>query len=188
MELTLVSQTTELPITLADAKRHLAISTTAHDALIKDKVRAAAEYCAGRIPGHRQLMKATYDALRSAFADEMILPLPPLSDVTSVKYLDNDGTQQTLSSTRYTVLTPSEDPGRIVLGYNQSWPAVRSQVDAITIRFVAGSTTADDVPETLKEAVRLKTEHLFDPARVDEKQINEATDRLLAGNHYGHYG
>jgi len=86
------------------------------------------------------------------------------------------------------VLTPSEDPGRIVLGHNQSWPAVRSQVDAITIRFVAGSTSVDHLPETIKEAVRLKTEALFDPERVDERQMHEAIERLLAGNHYGHYG
>src|SRR3990167_7420015 len=65
------------------------------------------------------------------------LPLPPLRSVTSITYVDQDGTTQTLSSTLYTVDSSSE-PARITPAYGEVWPSTRDQVNAVTVRFVAG--------------------------------------------------
>lgn len=186
MIISLVTAATEKPITLGDAKEHLNITDASRDAEVNAKLSAATEYCQRNIPGHRQFMQATYDVSFAEFPDgETIeLPLPPLSSVTSVKYYDTDGVQQTFSSTKYSTVTPSDDPGYVELGYGETWPSTRARTDAVTIRFVAGSTAAS---ETVKEAVRLKLEHLYDPGRVDERQIDRAINDLLACNRTGGY-
>ncbi len=88
-------------------------------------------------------------------------PRPPLISVTSIKYYDTDGVQQTLSADVYTVDVESE-PGRIALGYNQSWPAIRNIINAVEVNFTAGYGTAgSDVPATIKQAIKLLVSHYY---------------------------
>jgi hypothetical protein len=76
--------------------------------------------------------------------------------VTSVQYYDTTGTQQTLAGTFYTVDTVSR-PGRIIRAPLQSWPALQGDrlVNAITITYVVGYTTADLIPERVKQGMRI---------------------------------
>jgi uncharacterized phiE125 gp8 family phage protein len=73
------------------------------------------------------------------------LPYPPLSSVTSVKYIDMGGTLQTMSSADYVVDT-SGVKGRITLAYQKYWPLTRDVASAVTVRFVAGYGDASQVP------------------------------------------
>ena len=65
------------------------------------------------------------------------LPRAPLSSVTSVKYLDSNGDEQTVAETVYQADTASE-PGRIYLKYNQSWPTSRDIQKQYYIEYVGG--------------------------------------------------
>jgi uncharacterized phiE125 gp8 family phage protein len=140
-------------------RNHLKVDSTEDDVLIDTLISVCTEQCEHQT--NRKFVTATYDQTFDTWADEMLLPYPPLSSVTSVTYYDEDGVEQTLSSSIYDVVT-NQEPGRIRLAYDQSWPTHRSQNEAITIRFVAGYGDADDVPSTLKQAMLLLGGHLYE--------------------------
>lgn len=81
------------------------------------------------------------------------LPMPPVQSVTSVKYIDPNGVQQTLDPSVYIVDLASE-PARLYLAPGQVWPAYRNQRNAITVRCVCGYADAGSVPATLQLAVK----------------------------------
>jgi uncharacterized phiE125 gp8 family phage protein len=87
----------------------------------------------------------------------------PLQSVTSVKYYDTSGVQQTLSASTYQVDTFSE-PGRILLAPNQVWPSVQAgRALAVEVLYVVGWTSADNIPADILEAIYLRvgTRHAF---------------------------
>jgi len=151
------------PVTLAEAKLQCKVDTdlVEDDDLITSKMKAARQWC--EFFQNRAYIEQSITAKFDAFlGDTIILPMPPLISVTSVKYLDGNGTQQTLDPSYYDVDTTSE-PGRITLGYNDTWPTTRDQHHAIEIIFKAGyGATAASVPELTKSAILLLTEHLYE--------------------------
>uniref|UniRef100_A0A6M3XTW3 Putative head-tail connector n=3 Tax=viral metagenome TaxID=1070528 RepID=A0A6M3XTW3_9ZZZZ len=157
MRLILTTAATEEPVSLSDARTHLRISDdeTTEDALIQGIIMAA------RIEAERQLgrplVSQTWTAKMDYFpdSDEIELPLPPLVSVATVKYIDPDGTLQTLSNTYYTVDT-SGVLGRIYLNYGYSWPDIRVEPNAVRIEYVAGYGDASAVPEDVKSWMLLR--------------------------------
>ena len=95
---------------------------------------------------------------------EICLPFSPVSSVSSIKYLDQNGDLQTLASGNespaldpdYLVNTISF-PARIMPAYGKFWPATRSQVNAVQIEYVCGF---GDRPEDVPEAIRLQMSRL----------------------------
>jgi uncharacterized phiE125 gp8 family phage protein len=96
---------------------------------------------------------------------EIVVPRPPLASVTSITYVDGAGATQTLSLSVYTVDT-SEEPGRIRLAYGQSWPSIRDQRAAVTVRYVCGYGGPGSVPEAAKAALKLYVGHLYENREV----------------------
>jgi uncharacterized phiE125 gp8 family phage protein len=80
--------------------------------------------------------------------------------VTSIKYIDTAGTEQTLAASEYTVDGASE-PGRIVPAYNVSWPSTRGHINDVTVRFVAGYT-GSAMPQSIHSAMLLIVGELFE--------------------------
>ena len=199
MELTLVTASTTTPVTLAQAKAHLYVTSTDWDADITSKLASAVDYCERAIPGGKKFMSATYDMTLPEFpyADEQIkIPLPPLNKVKHIKYYDADGVLQTYgstlgstaSSTSWVQVKSSDYPGYVVPAFSRVWPTTRVRPDAVTIRFVAGSTAAASVPASAKHAVLLTLGDLWENrGDVPEQKTKNAVNRLLGVNHYGHY-
>jgi uncharacterized phiE125 gp8 family phage protein len=82
------------------------------------------------------------------------LPKPPFVAVTSLKYFDTAGTEQTLvENTDYEVKL-SGDSGRVVVVPGGSWPSVQSdRVGSIEIVYTAGyGLLVSNVPGDLREA------------------------------------
>lgn len=155
------------PITLAEAKLHCRVDTDADDTRLTSAIVAA------RIVAESRTNRAIVSQTREAkFSDwpgtddrgvQQVFRLPgaPLTSVTSVKYYDGNGTEQTLASTVYDVLTASE-PGEVVLKPGQSWPAIQNDKRApITIRYVCGYTDADAVPDDIKIAMHMLIAHWY---------------------------
>jgi uncharacterized phiE125 gp8 family phage protein len=149
------------PITTAEAKSHLRIDAefTDDDVYIASLIKAATQWA--ELYQGRSFVTRTITLERDRFSNVMELPAPPLITVTSIKYIDSDGTQQTLSADIYDVDTKSE-PGRITLAYNQSWPVIRGDVNGIEIIYTAGYGAAGDVPEMVKSAIKLIVGHLYE--------------------------
>jgi hypothetical protein len=196
MELRLIKRSTELPVAISAAKKHLHLRDDDDLDLLADKVRAATQFCERSISGHRSFVKAKYEGILSDFPDDdkpVEFPLPPLYQISTgttegVHYFNSSNTWTALSSTVYDSVIPEETPGWIEPKQNESWPSVYNRPDGVKIRFEAGWKNADAVPAIIKEAILMKTEQLWDPERVKASDIDGAVSALLACMDYGHYG
>ena len=143
------------PVTLAEAKLHMRVETTAEASVHTDMIVAAREYCEGVVG--RQFVHATWKEYFDRFpAGEMLLSTPPLSSVTSITYVDVDGDTQTWDASEYQYDKFSE-PAQIKPAYGESWPTTRDDTyNAVTVTFLAGyGAAASDVPPNFKQAILL---------------------------------
>ncbi len=153
MALTRTSDAATEPVTSTEAKTHLRVTGTDDDTLIGTLITAARQYVENYL--NRSLITQTWEWRLDGFSPwTLIVPMAPLISVTSIQYVDGEGTTQTLASTEYTVDAKSE-PGRITPAYGKSWPTTRYQMNAVTITFQAGYGAAAAVPSPIKQAVLL---------------------------------
>jgi uncharacterized phiE125 gp8 family phage protein len=161
--LSLITAPTIEPVKLDEAKKQceLARADTYHDEHLSRLITAARQYVEERT--NRALVTQTWDLFLDElpYTDSIWLPKPPLQSVTSLKYYDASGVQQTWSSANYIVST-SREPGRIALAYGISWPSVQARPDAVVVRFVCGYGTQSSIPERLKAAMLLLVAHWFE--------------------------
>lgn len=170
-------------ITVSDAKLHLRIDTTAEDSYVSALIDAATN--AIEAYTHRSLITQTWRYSRDRFpypypqngyvdplflqtpstgawlAEPIWLPRPNLLSVTSVTYLDVNGTQQTLSPSVYTVNT-DEVPGTISLANGQSWPNALYLRNSVQITYTAGyGASATNIPAAIIHAAKLVIGDLY---------------------------
>lgn len=153
--LVLVTAPAEEPVTLAEAKLWAKIQITADDALVTSLIPTSRRECENELD--RALVTQTWKLLLDRFPSEdetIYLPRPPLVSITHVKYIDSNGTLQTLATTEYTV-DASKEPGRIVPAYGKSWPATRLVPNAVEVQFVAGYGAAAAVPDGIKSWIKI---------------------------------
>lgn len=154
------------PVSLDEAKAQVRIALTngAYDQDLLALITASRVYCE-RITGKAfctQTLKLTRDRFPGCREEGIIrLPRPPLASVTSVKYDDTDGTEQTLSASTYVVSTAYE-PGQISLADGEIWPETIEEAGAVRVVYVAGYGSAADVPPMIKQAMKLLISHWFE--------------------------
>jgi uncharacterized phiE125 gp8 family phage protein len=155
----------EEPVSVAEAKAHLRLDTSDEDALVGGLIVAARQWCEGY--QNRAYVTQTWDLVLDRWScepdlDRIRIPLPPLQSVASLKYTDADDVQTTMPASEYLVDVASQ-PGRLMLAYGRSWPTVTLRpAAAIEIRFTAGYGAAAEVPETVKQAIKLLVGHLYE--------------------------
>lgn len=99
-----------------------------------------------------------YDYVRRG---EIVPPLMPFIGVTSLKYIDADGTEQTISSSDY-IVDVGVKPGRVIPSASFSWPVVQTnRPNSVVLRFTAGWATAEAVPAAIKAAILLRLGTLY---------------------------
>lgn len=174
------------PLTISEAKAHLRVTGSDDDTYIESLIVTAREEL------ERQARIALINQTWVAKLDEwplcryIELRPAPLSSVTSITYLDETGTSQTLASSEYEVDT-GRMPGVVHLAYNATWPTTRITQNAITITYVAGyGEDADNVPRRAKHAMLLWIESHF-CGRGMEGGSRFAWDTLIRGLQYGDY-
>jgi len=82
------------------------------------------------------------------------LPRWPLASVTSVKVYDEASNETSVTVADTFDVDPYSIPGRMTLKAGQTWPIGLRAANAIEIIFVAGYTSAANVPPPLKRAVK----------------------------------
>lgn len=172
------------PITLAEAKAHLIVEHDDDDTLINTYIKAArekAEHYTGRAMMEQTVKEylqnfpcVTYDNIKAGIE----LRFAPLKSLTHVKYKDTDGDDQTLSSNKYTFDNISEPP-KIFPAFGESWPATRDDINAIEIEYVAGYTTASDVPANVKLAMLLMIGKWYEQREDSIKNLPTQSKYLL---------
>lgn len=146
-----------------EVKQHLRIDHTDEDDLLDVYIAAATKLVDGYtgILG-RALVNQTWKQNFAGWSDCMRLRVGPVSSITSVKYYDEDNTQQTLSASVYTYLTDALG-AYVRRAPDQSWPGHYSRLDAIEVLWVAGYGAAGSaVPAGVRTAMLLAIGNWYD--------------------------
>lgn len=155
------------PITLEELKRHTVVPFDEDDEVLVgfiEQARAQVEADTGRA-----LVEQTWQLFGESFPDEIIVPKPPLVSVTSIKYIDTDGVEQTLAASEYQVLKTGVN-ARIKPASGKAWPSVQTgNYNGVTVEFVAGYLTDDgsggfagQLPHTARTALLVLAAHLYE--------------------------
>lgn len=200
--LSVKTQPTLEPVTLAEAKAHLRVDYTDEDALIQGLVRASRRYLEwtynrAMITQSLVLTMDSFDprlwtsesfygispitwALGIGVSWSMIELRPPVQSITSVKYLDPTGAQQTF--TDYAFDAGSEEAtGRIFPKLNKIWPVVGLTPASVTIEWVAGFAGPEAVPDDWKSALKLLLGALFENREEELMDVRAAATSLKTG-------
>lgn len=166
-----VAPTVEL-LTLAQAKQQCRVESdfTDDDDYISALIVAARQHIENFTS--RALLPQTWDYFidyewpepghgRGYCGFRIDLPLPPLLSVTSVKYIDLLGVQQTLAADQYQVVLDNQG-AFIESAYETIRPDVRRQVETIAVRFIAGYADAASVPVPMAQAAKLLIAQWYD--------------------------
>lgn len=190
--LELVTAATAYCITLDEAKVHLRVDGSHEDAEITRLIKTATRFVEREAT--RQMLATTYDLPVAGFwCGPLKIPRPPLQSVTSVKYYDTSGTEQTLATSYYSVRKPEGMPGWIERLPDQSWPSVDNREFPVTIRYVAGYASAEAVPMTYQHAILLLIGHWYENREASlvgtiSKEAEFAVSNLINSEAYGTYG
>jgi len=183
MLLKVVTPPAEEPVSLAEAKTHLRIDPDMDedDAYIEALISAAREYAEGR--QRRSIARKTYELTLEAFESRTVLPLPPAVSVESMKVKNRDGSETTIASTDYSLL--SDDFRAFVQSRpGFSYAAPLYEVYPVSIRYVAGYDAAS-VPIKTKQAILLIVGHWYENREEvvvgrNASRIPLAADALLS--------
>ncbi len=141
------------------------------DALILSKLTVARDWIE-RFTGLALTPRVLELALDAFPCNEIKLPVPPCVSIVSVKYIDEDGVQQTIDDTNYTLDTYT-NPGWLEPASDFVWPATKSVINAVLIRYNVGYSFRTDtqqsnpLPPAIKGAVMLMMGSLYEN-REDE--------------------
>ncbi len=166
------------PVSLEEAKRRLHVTFNDDDDDIELMVASmrdhAEKYCNTRFASQTVEMKC------DGFCDFSRLPEAPASSVTSVKYIDTAGVEQTLPDTVYE-LRNDELEVSIVTKYGEQWPAVQTG-SRITVTAVVGYA---EPPAAVKHAILLTIVDAYENRENAELEEWTAFDALLCNYRRG---
>lgn len=161
MSVKLITAPATEPVSLAEAKTHLRVTSSDDDTLITALIAAARDAVEHEL--QRSLITQTWEKALDMFPDAIELPHPPVQSITSLKYLDVDGVEQTLSSASYTLDTASDSaPAWLTPAYGYGWPDTYEEVNAVKVRYVAGWADATAVPQPIKQWMLLNIGHWYE--------------------------
>lgn len=154
MNLTTVTPSAALPVSLADVKLQLRLDTDTdvEDSLLTRLVRASAERCSHETG--RAMLTTAY-RLEAGIAEKLLLPRPPLVEVTAVILIDSDGNETVLTESDYTL---NQTRAQTLLTVTDPGDAV-----TVVVEFDAGyGETAASLPEALASWILLDVATLYE--------------------------
>lgn len=172
--LSLKAAPTDLAVDEQLVREHLRVDDALEGYLIKRYIVTATAYLDGwtGILG-RALMPQVWTMVLGAFpADCIRIPMGPVTSIVSVKYKDENGVLQTLSSSEYEVaLGTTSAEIRAPAG----WPEVGDYLDPVEIEFGAGS----GCPEPVAMAIMMMVSAIYE-GRQGDAMLTPAVRALIA--------
>lgn len=161
IEYILINDANIEPLTLNEVKSHLRLDgNSSFDTQLNNLIKVARQYCE-KITG-RDLINKNYRALLNCMPKKIKIQKSRLQSITSIQYYKNN-ILETLPSNQY-YFTYSNDYSLLIIE-EQNDLKIDDREQAIHINFVAGyGTTADSVPQGLKQAMLSYITYLFENA------------------------
>lgn len=172
------------PISAADVAEYIRVDNLAEDQLLLEgMITAARQYLEQYLS--RPIATQTLEEALTGWANPIVLD-SSLQSVSSIKYLDLNGVEQTLASNQYLVDTYSE-PAKITPAYNVEFPELYAVPNNVKIRYVAGYTSGgspdlNPMPKPLRFAMMLIIGDLYanrEAGGDKPYQINPTVQSLL---------
>lgn len=161
----IVAMPNGLPVSLAEAKRHLREDEADND----DVIGAAIAAAVGHLDGYggilgRALMTQTWREFRPCWPGSRCVPLAlaPVSAIASITCRDSAGGVVTLTpETHYRLLSGRSAQPFVYLPAGVSLPSAASEPDAIKIDYVAGYGDAKALPPDLRSALLMMVGDIY---------------------------
>lgn len=198
MRLRLASPPAIEPVTVDEAKDALRIDDTSSDALVGQLITAAREFVEKAT--RRRLITQTWtatldrwpgvdpsnewwDGVRegpvSVSADHVEFPIAPVSSVSAVRLMAEDGSATTWASSSW-YLAPGDGFGRLCRRAGVAWPVPLRSFDGIEIDLVVGYGSAPgNVPQALRTAIEQLVAHWFEHREAVGSRDGSATGALV---------
>lgn len=141
------------PVSLDEAKTHLKVSGTDEDNLITIYLDAAIAACENKL--QTAIMDTNFILYQRSFCQHLDLQKNWVSQINSVKYYDDNGIQQTINSSNYT-LQDFKVPNVLYFNESYSFPSTDSREFSVEVDFNAGAMAASGVLPNIKAAVFLE--------------------------------
>lgn len=132
------------PISLADVKTQLGIQSadTGSDAIIARRITEARQWAEdymqrALVVQTQELRLDSFPHSGDLFSNAIKLPFPYLQTVASVKYIDLNGTEQTVIASDYVVDTYAPN-GFVRPAYGLAWPYARIESNAVRVQYTCG--------------------------------------------------
>lgn len=143
-------------VSTIEAKKHLRVFHDEDDAEIDAMVAAATASIEGPNGIGVALSPQTWRLSLDHFPCEIVIPLGPVTAVTSVSYVDADGAPATVPALRFDL---DANPTRIWPARDVAWPSVTCEPGAVKVTFVCGYPT---LPQDLRWAILLLVGHFYE--------------------------
>ncbi len=187
MSYSIITPATLKALTVQEVKDYLRVDSDAEDTLLGVLIDASTQMAESYLG--RFLLTTVIEEFYDFFpvyktgvdpfhGDRNIIFLSrgPVQSVASVKYIDGNGDEQTVTASDYRADLVSE-PSRIMP--NEGWLGTKDTVNAVIIRYTCGYTQASDVPANIKMAMLLMIGEMYEK-RVDSvHRLPTASEYLL---------
>lgn len=174
----IITPRTDLPLTLDGVKDYLQETESDNDALINQLIESATDWIERKI--NRCLMTTVFEQYLSVWPACNLVRIKwnPVQTLTSVKYVDANGDEQTISSSNYATWIRDEV---MYISFNDdyTWPTTKTVPDAFKIRFTAGYNPPDRIPAPIKNALLLRIRKAYDNRQDEVHEGKTASDYLL---------
>lgn len=158
----------DYPVTQTEALLFLKQNSgTPDDSLVDDLIAMATQEV--ELITEHQLQEATSIQYFDGFCRGGLLKLkrPPVSSINSVKYLDVNGVEQTISSSNYRLINKNEASAFVQFNSTYILPIVdRNLLDTVYVEFVSGYETWNDskpgVPVPIKKAILIYINEIYE--------------------------
>jgi len=134
----------------------------------------------------RNFTEAKYQIQQFGYEDMFAFPKSPVSAITQIQYLDEDGVWQILDTSFYELL--KEDEIKSVLHYlteDADLPTLKSGTGVrIKIDITVGYAAAEDLPEQDKQAIFLIFSFFYKKRDDSVQKLPRASTNLLTRFHY----
>lgn len=166
MALKLITAPAIEPVGLQEALNFLQIDYAPDSTVVTDMI-AVARRQAEIITG-RQLISATWELRMDTFPATIYLPNPPLQSITTFKYLDASGVEQSLVENTNFIVDAYSEPARLTPAFGEVWPVSYSVFNAVRVKYLCGyGVLATDVPGPIRAWIKTFIGALYENRETD---------------------